>query len=156
MNRPATPPVPALAAAVFASEATQERFARSVAAQLTLHTDQLPQDITERLRVAREQAVSRARLARSQPVSAAPTLRMGSVLAWFGHGQSPQADRWFKLSSVLPLVALLAGLLMIQDWHGTNEISAAAEIDTSLLADELPPAAYSDNGFLEYLKSSRN
>jgi Protein of unknown function (DUF3619) len=155
MNRHATPSMPSPCAAAFVSELGQERFARSVVAHLTQHTEQLPQDITERLRVAREQAVTRARLSRVQQLSAAPVQHLGSVLAWLGHGASPHADRWFKLSSVLPLLALLAGLLMIQDWHGTNEISAAAEIDTSLLADELPPAAYSDNGFLEYLKSSR-
>jgi len=50
-------------------------------------------------------------------------------------------------------VALVGGLIAIQDWHGSNEISAAAEIDASLLADDLPPSAYSDPGFVEFLKS---
>jgi hypothetical protein len=31
----------------------------------------------------------------------------------------------------------------------------AAEIDSALLADDLPPKAYSDAGFVEFLKTPR-
>jgi len=55
--------------------------------------------------------------------------------------------------SALPLVVLLAGLVLIQQHHDSEQISAAAEIDSALLADELPPAAYGDPGFSEFLHS---
>lgn len=136
-------------------DAMQARFALRVTARLSEQSDALPQDISERLRVAREQAVLRARAARAEPAAASGSVRLGSVLAWFDSDNDSNAW-WIKLGSVLPLVALVAGLLLILDWHGNNQISAAAEVDASLLADDLPPSAYSDDGFVEFLKSPRD
>jgi hypothetical protein len=59
---------------------------------------------------------------------------------------------WIKLASVLPLIALVAGLVLIQESQTQAQISVAAEIDADLLADDLPPRAYSDAGFVEFLK----
>ena len=63
---------------------------------------------------------------------------------------------WSRLGVALPAVALLAGLLLIQQSHIDEQISAAAEIDAALLADDVPPNAYSDPGFVEFLKTPRN
>jgi hypothetical protein len=54
---------------------------------------------------------------------------------------------------VLPLVALVAGLVMIQNWQTRTQISVAAEIDEALLGDDLPINAYRDPGFAEFLKA---
>lgn len=142
-------------------EAMEARFALRVSAHLTAQADALPQDISERLRVAREQAVERARTARRQaaPESAAAS-STGPVLTWpgedgGGHGGGA-GGWWVKLGAIVPLLVLLAGLMLIQDWHGTNQIAAAAEVDTSLLADDLPPSAYSDPGFVEFLRSPQD
>ena len=137
-------------------EALEARFALRATAHLTAGADALPQDISERLRVAREQAVQRARALRTEPVAQTAGSRAGAVLTWPGAGSDSGGGWWVKLGAILPLVALVAGLLLIQDWHGSNQISAAAEIDASLLADDLPPSAYSDPGFLEFLKSPQN
>ena len=53
-------------------------------------------------------------------------------------------------------MALAAGLLLIEHWQSNAQIAAAAEIDANLLADDLPPGAYSDPGFVEFLKSPRD
>ena len=55
---------------------------------------------------------------------------------------------------MLPLLVLVAGLVMIDNWAVREQVLAAAEIDAQLLADDLPPAAYSDPGFGEYLRNS--
>lgn len=59
---------------------------------------------------------------------------------------------WWRLASLAPLVVLACGLVVIDRLHRSEQILAAAEMDTVLLADELPPAAYSDPGFVEFLR----
>jgi hypothetical protein len=108
---------------------------------------QLPHDISERLRVARGRAVERA--AAVQRASAPVVLgqRGGTaVLGW-----TPPV--WLRLASLMPLAVLLAGLVLIQQYHDHEQIAVAAEIDAALLTDELPPTAYGDPGFAEYLRS---
>jgi predicted ABC-type sugar transport system permease subunit len=61
---------------------------------------------------------------------------------------------WLRLASVLPLAVLVAGLVFIQQHYDWQQIEVAAEVDSALLADDLPPAAYGDPGFLEYLRNA--
>lgn len=136
---------PATAAAL---DALESRIAYRVAARLSQRADALEGDIAERLRFAREQALERAKSARaaeSRPVvaiSAAGAAVLGGGGGW-----------WLKLGSVLPLLALAVGLFLIQHLHTQAQIEAAAQIDVELLADDLPPEAYNDAGFVEFLKS---
>ncbi len=129
-------------------DALTARFALRVAAGLSERSDALPHDLSERLRVAREQAVARARQARlAQPVAAQQSwLQSQGSLAL---GPSPSG--WQRLASVLPLMLLVLGLVLIQHLHEQAEIHAAAEVDAALLADDLPPEAYGDPGFVVYL-----
>ena len=53
-----------------------------------------------------------------------------------------------------PLVALVAGLMFIQYEHARLRTAAVAEVDVDLLVDDLPPTAYSDPGFVEFLKTA--
>ncbi|WP_428419093.1 DUF3619 family protein [Methylibium sp.] len=127
-------------------QSLEDRFALRVAAALSTHADSLPGDVTERLRFAREQALVRARqaVARTAPT---PTRVGGGVLAWGGE------PGWgWRLATLAPLIALVAGLVLIQIQHDDDQISAAAEVDAALLADDLPPAAYTDAGFAEFLR----
>ena len=132
-----------------AVEARVSAYGKRVAAGLSQAAEDLPADISERLRFAREQALRKAKEARATaPVTAEQTLRMGSSLALQGGERSP---RWLKLASLTPLLLLLLGLLLIQHSQWYQQILAAAEVDTAMLAKPLPPAAYSDPGFKEYL-----
>ena len=49
---------------------------------------------------------------------------------------------------MLPLAALVGGLVLIQDWQTRSQISVAAEVDAALLGDDLPINAYRDPGFV--------
>ena len=69
--------------------------------------------------------------------------------ALLGRGQG----FWLRLASWMPLAVLVAGLVLIQQWNDREQVLAAAEIDAVLLADDLPPTAWSDPGFREYLKA---
>jgi hypothetical protein len=135
-------------------DALQARFALRVAARLNEGTRELPADVTERLRFAREQALERARLVhKAEAAGAVQTVgRGGSAALAFGVG----SQRWFKLASVLPVIALIGGFLLIEHVHQKAQIAAAAEIDAALLADDVPPSAYSDPGFVEFLKTPRD
>ena len=136
------------------TDALQSRYALRVAARLSERSELPSHDVSERLRFARERALGLARARRSaQPgrVLQAAGQRVG-VLVLGGGVRSP-STWWVRLASVLPLLALVAGLVLIQNQHVRAGIAAAAEIDFDLLVDELPPAAYGDPGFLEFLKS---
>jgi len=142
----------------FGSEldARVTRFGLRVSAGLTEHSQSLSGDVSERLRFAREQALLKAQAARkAQAVTATAkpqVMRSGMALVLGGTGGS---SRWFKFASLVPLLLLVGGLLTIQygQWH--QQVAAAAEIDTALLSDNLPPAAYSDPGFSEYLSDEQ-
>jgi hypothetical protein len=136
-------------------DALQARFALRVAARLNEGTRELPADVTERLRFAREQALERSRLARKAEAATDAQVvgRGGSATLGFG---GPGSQRWFKLASVLPVIALIGGFLLIEHVHQKAQIAAAAEIDAALLADDVPPSAYSDPGFVEFLKAPRD
>lgn len=130
-------------------------FARRVAAALTQQLlGQTRPDIDERLRFAREQALARAR--ESHRLSTAPgTLAMGSASAMVIGGPGRGTPWWLRLSSLLPLAILLVGLMLIDDHYTRSQIEAAAEVDAAILADDLPPEAYRDPGFFEFLTTVR-
>lgn len=134
----------------------EARFGLRVAAALTRRVDAADPDIRERLRFAREQALERVRAQRravatagSQTVavgmSASGAAVLGSHPAW-----------WTRLASLVPLAVLVGGLFLIDQSLDRAQINAAADVDSALLADDLPPAAYSDPGFVEFLKNPRD
>lgn len=130
--------------------ALQARFGSRVAAALSERSTAVPHDIGERLRVARDQAVARARLSRLAAATAGHvgvtsqgTLVLGGFVPW-----------WQRALSVLPLAVLVAGLLLANRWVLQEQVLDSAEIDAVLLADDLPPDAYSDPGFGEYLRTA--
>lgn len=140
-------------------DARVTRFGLRVAASLTERNSELPHDVSERLRFAREQAMARAAKARAASSAAAANpavAQMGATLALSGgpRGQSDGNGLWAKLGAVLPLILLLAGLLVMQRGQVNEQIAAAAEVDTALLSDSLPPAAFSDPGFAEFLRDA--
>jgi len=126
-----------------------DRVGQAFARRLNEHASDLPHDITERLRAARMQALSRRK---REPVK---VLEHQWVAAG-GPSMGPASEGlnlWSRLASVLPLIVLLmglAGIHMFQNEYRTNEL---ASLDTELLTDDLPPAAYTDPGFLVFLKS---
>jgi hypothetical protein len=135
-----------------AIESLESRIALRLAARLTERTQDIGVDISERLRVARERALERARLAHAATPATSNLGVTTSGAAVLGGG----TDWWVKLASALPLLVLLGGLMLIQQWHTRAQITVAADIDAALLADDVPPNAYSDPGFVEFLKTPRD
>lgn len=128
----------------------QARIGMRIASALSERSASLPHDITERLRFARELAMSKAQPARQAATNPAPVFLSADGSLLMG-GRAPW---WQRALGVLPLAVLVSGLVLIQQWSAREQIVAAADIDAVLLADDLPPAAYSDPGFGEYLRTA--
>lgn len=54
--------------------------------------------------------------------------------------------------SLLAIAALTIGLTGTYYWKALEQTKERAEIDSALLADELPPSAYLDRGFTAWLE----
>lgn len=128
----------------------EDEFGKRFAARLDQTTNQFPHDISERLRIARVLAVSRRNVIKVQ-VASGVYASGGSAALGFGGAH----NLWNQFASWMPLVALVTGLMaiaVIQDEFRADEI---AEVDAELLIDELPPVAYTDPGFAQYVRSNR-
>ena len=135
------------------TDTLQNRFGLRVAARLSAGTEGLPHDIGERLRVAREQAVSR----RKQP---AAVLRQRAAMAASRNGNTATLSFgddglgfWGRLTSAALVLVMAAGLIAINVIQDDDRTMEVAELDAALLTDDLPPEAYADPGFLQYLKT---
>ena len=62
---------------------------------------------------------------------------------------------WSRLGAVIPLLALVAGLLTIAVVQEKQRASEIADVDVELLADDLPPDAYTDPGFAHFLSINK-
>ena len=60
---------------------------------------------------------------------------------------------WNWVGSLVPLAALLVGLLVISLVQDGIRAGEVAEVDTEILTTDLPPAAYTDPGFTQYLRA---
>ena len=128
-----------------------DQFGRRVAARLSVGTDELGYEVRERLRAARTRALEarKIRAMQSAPVvvgrGASATLALGGDDISWGN----------RIASMLPLVVLAAGLVLLHVVQTEQRASEIAEVDAALLTDDLPPAAYADPGFVQFLKSGR-
>jgi hypothetical protein len=129
----------------------QDRYGLKAASYLSAGTADLPYDISERLRAARAQAVAARRIARIQAAPAAASASTGSTLSW---GSDEGFSLWNRIGSILPLIALVAGLLVINSLQNDKLVQELAEVDSALLTDELPPDAFADPGFVQFLKTT--
>jgi hypothetical protein len=133
--------------------AVEARFAARLAAGLNEHAAGMPHDISERLRIGRERALAASQQARAR--RPAPALSLAGLSRHGAAVLGGPDGLWLRLTAWMPLVLLIGGLVLIQHWNDRESVLAAAEIDAGLLADDVPPAAWSDPGFREFLKASQ-
>lgn len=128
---------------------TEDQFGHLVARALSANLEQLPYEVQERLRAARMRAVA-ARRVSPIFVTRPQAQAMGDGTLTLG---APRKG-WTPLASLFPMLLLVVGLLtinMVLDEYRANEV---AEVDAALLTDDLPPTAYTDPGFVHFLKLS--
>ena len=139
----------------YRAELAVDRFGLQLVSRLSEGTDKLGHDVSERLRVARLQALA----LRKQPALSRANVRASAVVsngnsATLGMG-GDEPGLWGRIASFLPLIVLIVGLVGINVVQNDRRAKEVAEVDAALLTDDLPPHAYTDPGFAQFLKVQR-
>lgn len=131
----------------FDSTFNEDNFAFKVRLALNENLDSLPPTTTNRLALARQNAVARKKK------STAPAFEPIFIpqLATMGSSRKSGLSMWGRMGIILPLLVLAAGLMGIYQYESQQRINETADIDALVLADELPISAYLDHGFNAFL-----
>jgi len=106
------------------------------------HGLQLPAGTLKRLEGARQLALAQQKVSEHQ-----------SVLAGAGSFVLHQVDN-LRLKQVLLALIVVLGVTSYTYWYADQSITEIEIIDSALLSDDLPIAAFTDKGFDAWLKSS--
>ena len=125
---------------------------KRIASYLNLGNQQLSYEITERLRASRTRAIASRRatpfeLKNADDVQIQPNGSLKLPVPSKAH------DIYSLIVSFIPLICLAAGLMLLYEFHNDQTALELAEIDSALLIDDLPPQAYTDPAFLDFLKN---
>ncbi|WP_170285873.1 DUF3619 family protein [Propionivibrio limicola] len=117
-------------------------FAYKIRQQLNRGAHELPQDISQRLAAAREHALACQKVSVHQQIFA--------TAGGFGRLHSNfSAAKQTAIAVVFLLIAVLSTFLIAD-----RRVSELGDIDSALLADELPVSAFTDKGFAAWLEQS--
>ncbi|MFZ6639735.1 DUF3619 family protein [Undibacterium sp. TC4M20W] len=134
----------------YSKEAKDLEFAYKVRRALNESAESLPAPTLDRLALARKAALAR----KKQEAPAAVKVFKGVLAGNSGFSFQGPGSWMGKLGLALPLLVLVVGLLGIYEYEQQQNINELADIDTAVLVDELPPAAYVDTGFSAYLNKT--
>lgn len=115
----------------------EQHFAYQIRRHLNQETMALSPSITDRLAAARGQALARQRVATHAPILA-------------GLGFHLHLDG-FRPKHMLAALALVVGLSSGMLWQADEQMNELEDVDSALLADDLPLDAYTDQGFAAWL-----
>lgn len=116
----------------------ETQFAYQVRQVLNQGTESLERETVQRLAVARQKAMQHQKMG------------AGLRFAGIGHGSLEAFPSYAR--AVLAGLAILTGVVSTYMWNQFEEAAENEEIDSALLADDLPPSAYLDRGFQVWLK----
>lgn len=131
------------------SEQRMDAFGARLSAWLDQSAKQVPSDVMERLRASRMQAIAKRRVLKIETATSGFANNATATLGGEAH-----FGFWGRAASLFPLVVLLVGLIGIGVLQENQRAQELAEVDTAILTDELPPNAYTDAGFAQFLKAS--
>lgn len=130
-------------------ELEELRFADRVRAALNASAHAIEPDIAARLAASRRMAVLRKKADAPQT---APVLAQAGQHSWDNEGRHVFGNfmRRFGLIGILCAIAIsIVGVYEVQQEQRIDEL---ADVDSAMLLDDLPPAAYADHGFHLFLK----
>ena len=121
----------------------EERYAYRIRQILNHGLNDISPAASRRLVATRHLALSRQKQTAPELVLA----NSGSI-SFSTHPQS------LYLKQIMAITALLLGVWISFYWHSTQYVTAIEEVDSALLADDLPPEAFMDRDFFEWLKDN--
>lgn len=119
----------------------EERYAYRVRQALNHGLNDIPPAASRRLEAARHLALSRQK-------QTTPEMALTNGGSW--SVSTPSHLPYMK--QVMAIAALLLGMWISFYWQSTQYIGALEEVDSALLADDLPPEAFMDTDLFEWLK----
>lgn len=119
----------------------------SLAKKIVQHLDYGTSDLDSRLQY-------RLQAARQHALEAYAKPRHGFSLAWAHAGSGSHNSSHSPFRAWVPLMVLVLGLMFVTYWQTTQQMNDISEIDTHLLAQDLPIYAFVDDGFDAWLESS--
>lgn len=123
----------------------EQELARKLVQYLDHGVDRLAPGVRQRLQTARNAALSKYREAPE------------AVFGLAGAGQAAvrfPVRSLYDARNLIAVAALVLALVGVAWWQVNSPVGELADIDTSLLTDELPVNAYLDKGFDSWLKRS--
>jgi hypothetical protein len=119
----------------------EQRFSVRIRHALDASADAIEPGTARKLRLARERALARV-----------PATSSRLSLAGFGHLNLD--GFWPASRAAIALIVLALAVGGVSYWHTVEQAAEYEEIDSALLADDLPINAYLDRGFDAWLKVS--
>ena len=116
-------------------------FARRIGQTLNAGTQYLDSQVSQQLMQARQRALQHQR----RPVG---------LLSLAGIGRLLSVELGTPLRTALILLAMMAAIFGMSYWNTLQSAAELEEVDSALLADDLPLDAYIDHGFDAWLSSS--
>lgn len=117
---------------------TEPEFAHKIRHHLNLATDELGRKTADRLFEARQNALARQKTA-------------GAQLSLAGVGHMAADVILPHARALVAIIGLVVGVAGVTTWNDFQKAAENAEIDSALLADDLPINAYIDKGFQAWL-----
>ena len=120
----------------------EQQFAYKIRQQLNSGLHEISPEATDRLAAARKKALSRQK----QTVSL-PLLATANAVFNFQFGN-------LRFKQLASSIVLVLGIVLSAFWMADQRVAELGTIDSALLADDLPIAAFTDKGFDAWLKST--
>jgi hypothetical protein len=121
----------------------EERYAARVRQALNHGLNDISPAVARRLEAARHQALTRQK-------QAAPQLVLAGGKSSGFHFRFLSDNRYLR--HILAILALLLGMWISFYMDSVKYVSQIEEVDSALLSDDLPPEAFLDKDFFQWLK----
>jgi hypothetical protein len=120
----------------------EERYAYRVRQALNHGLKDIPPATSRRLEAARHLAISRQK-------QSVPQMFLAGINASTSSFRTGSHTPYLK--QILAVLALLLGMWISFYWHSVQYVTDLEDVDSALLTDDLPPDAFLDNDFFEWL-----